>query len=575
MHKPTSRFLLWPTLAFAAYACLYFSLIYHPGLVRMDDFGYLQGVVDTLAQGRLRTGEWLQPYSATMTALCALAYLLTGDFPWSTWGVEALFALANFLLLYRLLRGRLDSKQAAALALVMASQPVYWHKCSEFAGNVFGITFALLAWLAYLRKRPFAFFLAAFLANRQNNLALLALPGFHFLAGGWPSAAPEAARRDRLRLGLGFAAFFLAAAALHICLNRTYAQGFGVLPARNLATAFAVARALLVGGFACLAILSAFSLLTGDSPWDNLKANLRRPWLAGSLTLAFLAIPFIGSVQLLSFLTPLVGSLDHRFQLQWLLVGLIPALLWVLDYRQIRWDAPALLVLGFIAASGIKGFWYDFYLVDPALATLGYRLTRQRPLAMGTTAWAIASLMLAGHILWGYGYKILGDKQMLALSAYERLERSGALGPGDMSDASFGYAGWKLFEHIRGNRKATELVDFLCYLNLGKVVVESELPWRRGLPFHPLPARILEAGRARIGYFDLGFQVVDKQGTEAVPYCPGPPWPLEKAGYLSRPFPLDAQEWSSHIAASRARFLAASRPQSRPGMRPDPGLKKP
>src|SRR6476659_7481474 len=96
----------WPWAAFSAYLACHFAFLYHPGLMRYDDFAYLRGVIATLAQGKPITHDWLEPYSATLSGLCALAYRATGNFPLSTWGLEAAFTAANFILLYRLLRLR-------------------------------------------------------------------------------------------------------------------------------------------------------------------------------------------------------------------------------------------------------------------------------------------------------------------------------------------------------------------------------------------------------------------------------------------------------------------------------------
>ncbi|MDQ3001595.1 MAG: hypothetical protein M3Y08_10080 [Fibrobacterota bacterium] len=553
MARKPDPFPFWTLLGLGAYAVFYFSLIYRPGLVRMDDFGYLQGVIETLQEGRLRTHAWLEPYTATLSGLCALAYLITGNFPLSTWGLQSLFVLAAFYLLFRLFRMRLEQKASVCMALLVATQPVYLHKCSEFAGNIFTLVFVLLAIMAYLRGNWFGFFLAAFLAfaNRQNSLALLALPAFHFLWGGAPRSpdgyATAIPGNRRVLLAACFAGFFVAALVLHFHLNRTVAQSHGIYSGFDLAKGLAILRTHVIGAFAGLAFLSGFSLFTGDSALGNFRANLRRPILPAVLTVLFLLIPLIGSVQLLSFLTPLVGSLDRTFWVQRILIVLILALIWLLDFRQLRFDAPACLFLAYTALSGLKGFWYDFYLLDVAFAAVFYRLTREKPLTMRRTAMAASVLLITAHLTWAYGYKILGDKQMLSVAAFERLERAGKIRVEDMSGATFGYAGWKLFDHYVQWERDANMVGYLCYLNLKRVELETELPWRRGYKAGGATGTVLEEGRARIGFFSLRYRVMDRTGNDRVSYCPAAPLDLDSSAYRVKPFPLDTREWSEYI----------------------------
>lgn len=554
VRKPDPN-LFWPVLGLGVYAILYFSLIYRPGLVRMDDFGYLQSVIETLTEGRLRTHAWLEPYTATLSGLCALAYLITGNFPLSTWGLQSLFVMAAFFLLFKLFRARLEPKASACLALLVATQPVYWHKCSEFAGNIFTLVFVLLAVMAYRRGNWVGFFVAAFLAfaNRQNSLALLALPAFHFLWGGTlrsdGSATPIPGNR-RILLSVCFAGFFAAALVLHFHLNRTIAQSNGIYSGFDLEKGLAILRTHIIGAFAGLAFLSGFSLFTGDSADGNLRANIRAPFLPSTLTVLFLLIPLSGSVQLLSFLTPLVGSLDRTFWLQRTLLFVIPALLWSLDFRQLRPDAPACLLLAYLGLSGLKGFWYDFYLLDIAFAALFYRLTREKPLVMGRLAMAAAALLISVHLAWAYGYKILGDKQMLSVAAFERLERAGKIRVEDMSGATFGYAGWKLFDHYVQWEQDANMVGFLCHLKLDRVDMETELPWRRSFKSGSRHDAPLLEGRARIGFFDLRYRVVKGDVDPQAWYC-AKPMPLDTLEYGRKVYPLNEGEWSAYIASRR------------------------
>ena len=165
----------WPFSAFLLYALAYFALLYHPGMLRYDDFGYLQSVIETIIRGRPFTHDWLAPYTASSSSLAAWTYSLTGNFPLSTWGLQSLFVLANFLLLMRLLRINLSWRDSSCMGLVIATQPIYWYKCSEFGGNTFTFSFVMAALIAYHQRRWIWFFGLVFIAfaNRQNSIAFL------------------------------------------------------------------------------------------------------------------------------------------------------------------------------------------------------------------------------------------------------------------------------------------------------------------------------------------------------------------------------------------------------------------
>lgn len=540
---------------FVFYSFLYFTLIYYPGLVRMDDFGYLQGVIETLAQGRPQTHAWLEPYTATTSSLSALAYLITGNFPLSTWGLQSLFVLANVVILYRLFRFRMEVGTSTFLALAVATLPVYWHKCSEFGGMAMTVTMVLLALWAYLRGRWAWFFVAVFLAfaNRQNCIALLALPAYHFIwykvrdPGSRLPSGPE--NGSRWSLAIGACAFSIAALLLHSRMNHTVAQAYGIYAGMDPGKVSAILHTQLFGIFSGLAFLSGFGLLMGERPGKNLLANLRKPITPVALTLVFWLLPVFWGFPLISFLTPLIGSVDRSFFLQKILLGLIPALIWALDFKLIRFDGPFCLFAAYTFLSGLRGYWYDFYLMDVALAALFYRLTRESPFAISSWAKAVTVALIAGNIIWAYGYKILSDKQMLSVSVYEGLERAGKVPIEEMTDATFGYLGWKLFDHYWHHERITYLANFMCYGRRDRVIIESELPWRRRFKSTEAQGTLVEEGKTSVGFFKLRYRVVDRHGTADVPFCESEPLVLDRTDFRIKPYPLNAGEWSSLIEA--------------------------
>ncbi|MDB5106077.1 MAG: hypothetical protein JWP91_3766 [Fibrobacteres bacterium] len=533
-----------PLAAAIIYAAAYFAFLYQPGLIRMDDFGYLQGVVESISAGRPHTNAWLCPYAATLSGMCALAYGLTGNFILSTWGLQSLFVLAGAGLLYRLFRGRMSPAASAGLALVVATQPCYWHKCSEFAATVSTMVFAIGALLAYRRRLWIWFFPLVFLAfaNRQNNLALLALPVFHLVFDR------GLRRHERAWIAAGLMVFACAAFLLHASLNRTIAQSFGIYAGMDAAKALAVFRTQVFGAAAALGFLSLFGILGGESPIDRIRANLGKPALPLLASVAFWLLPVVWSLPMLSFLTPLIGSLDRAFALQWILLLAVPFLLWSLDWSLIRFDAPLCLVLAYISISSLMGFWYDFYLIDVALASFFLRLTREAPMRPGRLAVALGSVFLTAHLAWAYGYRIVSDKQRISIAAFESLERAGRASPPAMTDGTFGYLGWKLFDHYWRHERITDLAAYQGYVRRNRIVLETELPWRRSFKRADREGEeVLTEGIASIGFFRLRYRMRDLHDTAAPALC-DPALRLDTAAYVPRPYPLDNGEWSEYIA---------------------------
>jgi hypothetical protein len=561
-----------PCAAFAAYLIVHFALMYQPGLIRMDDFGYLQGVVETIAAGRPHTNDWLEPYSAVVSGLGALAYGLTGDFILGTWGLQSLFVAAGALLLYRLFRTRLEPAAAAGMALLAATQPAYWHKGSEFSGNVFTMAFALGALLAYRHRRWAAFFPLAFLAfaNRQNSMALLALPAFHLI---FDRVRPGShSHSEKAWIAAGMMVFACAALALHLSLNRSIAQDYGIYAGVSAYKAVLVLRTFLFGLLCALGFLSFFGILTGENPLARLRDNLRlplRPWAPAAATLLLWSLPIIWSLPLMSFLTPLVGSLDRSFGLQWFLLLVLPCLFWTLDWKLIRFGAPAFLALAYVALSSLKGVWYDFYLVDVALAAFFLRLQSAAVFNPGRPAYALGALLLSLHFAWAYGYKIVADKQRISMAAYERLERAGRITPAEMTEGAFGYLGWKLFDQYWRHERITDMAAYLGYVRMGRVVVETELPWRRSFRLSRAGGgEVLEEGTARIGFFPARYRVRDLHVTGGRALCE-PALSLDPVSYNKRPYPLNGKEWSAYVSAFPATPALPAKPDSMIGAMKD------
>lgn len=547
---PAGRY--WPWAAFAAYLACHLAFLYHPGLVRYDDFAYLRGVIATLAQGKPITHDWLEPYSATLSGLCALAYRATGNFPLSTWGLEAAFTAANFVLLHRLLRLRLDRMGSACVAFLLATQPMYWYKCAEFTSNPFTCAFVLAALLAWTARRYGLFYVAAFLAaaNRQNSVALLILPACACLT-----------TRGRPRLGHTFAiAVFLAGmAALHAVMNRTLAQSVGIYATFDAARCIRILQSLAVGVALVPAFLSVFGALLGAGLKSKLAANLRAPAPAACATVFFLLIPAWGGLPLIDFQAPLIGSADRGHALQYALLIVVPASYWFLDWHRLRPHPALALCLAYPLIGSLKGILFDAYLIDIGLAALFYRLVAETEPGSGKGRPRLAIALATAHLAWAYAFSILAAKEVLSNRVYESLERSGTLNATDMTDGTFGYLGWKLFDAFAQEGRPGELSGFLRYVRRDRTRLQTEVPWRRSFKDDiPAGGRVLDSGTTVIGGYRLRYRMLLLHPDTEESISPDGRFVAVAGAYRVRPFPLNKQEWSDLIEAETARKPGAA-----------------
>jgi hypothetical protein len=552
--------------ALSGYMLLYALLIPKGVYVRGDDFAYLESVTGSLARGSLYTHDFIGPRNAFLTAVGAALYSLTGNFYLSTLGALPVFACANFLLLYAIFRYRLPPWQAAAWTAFTATFPFYLHKSLDYHGTLPTLTCFLTALLAFQSGRHALFFLAAGLAvsTRQNSLALFALPLFAWAQGFRAGGAID--RRPLYYLGATLAAL----AALHGYMNvNWFNRNLHVLPSDPvlaLRTALKIARQAGVGLFLGLFFLSVANLVLGrPSPMALLRENLRRYALPAGATLMFALLAFASPAALVWFQTPLIGSFDHGGRLQTLLAACVIVSLWFLDRRLLRLDAYAALGAAYVGISCLLGFFWDYYLLEPALLAV-WIVLRFPPVPTQAPADALApapppsarpialpfktllAAALAGNLAYAYLYKVHMDKNALSVLAFESLERKGLLTPDRMSGATFGYMGFKLFSLIAEDNPNHERDDFTCYVQADGAVVESGLPWKRTLrPPRDPAAPVLDSGFHAIGFMRLPYRVVDYGNPGGDDICHRPFRPDPRTQSRSRRYPLDNAEWRRFI----------------------------
>lgn len=524
-----------PFLGWAAYAGFHVLFAFQSLALRSDDFGYMRGVIGTLQRGRPFTYDWLEPYGAAMSTLCAIAYRLTGSFAFSTWGLLAVCASLSFLLLLRLLCARLPTAHAVLIALAVAASPLYFVKAGDFHGLTFTLPLFLAALLAWESGVTWLFFLFAFLAfaNRQSHVALLVLPllkaGKEWRAGGRPP----------VKIAAGLLLWVTAALLLHFSMNHTWARD------RALAAAPPPARAteaFLAGLFIAAATLGAFQALLG-SPRAVLRANLRHPLIPLFASLALAVLGLFWPSDLIHFDTPFFGAFSWERANRFLPWFLIPAL-WFVDFRAFRFAPYLVAAAAYLPILCLRGFLWDYYFAEMLLLVL--LAAAERPGASLSRAGAVLlALVLAANTAYAYLIRVSTDKQIAAVRTFEGLERRGEISVTEMSGAPFGYLGWKLFDYYLAHdgRSDRDPAAFIGYVRRDRIRLETELPWRRGFPRPLAPsARVIASGKCRVGFVRVECRAVDDQGNSQAT--------LKLDGYQPVELPLSDSEWTSLLNRS-------------------------
>jgi hypothetical protein len=544
------------------FAIFFFVFAWQPGVLRSDDFGYLRSIVGTLELGRPYTYDWLAPYGAVLSSVCAALYRLTGNFYLSTYGFQAFCVLADFFLLHRLLAKRASPRTSAALALAFTTFPVFFAKAADFHGSISTLALFLAALLCFGSGRPLGFFLAAFLAfaNRQSHIALLILPGWaaaERLRGG---SRGERVNGSKAGAGMNEAfagwrtwltgfAFLAAAAALHLRMNRTYAMANAVFAGSGSGRILSVTLAFLFGCFTAMAFLALCGAVF-RSPIAALKANLERPVLPVAVSAALFGMSLVWPPNLIMTDTPMFGYAGWpqvNAAAPWILL----ACAWFLDYRLLRPSPYLALIGGFILIASLRGLWWDYYFLEILALCLLLAahpgVPDSAPASLSRAGAVAVSLMLLANLGYAYLLRVQMDKQKLSVSVMEKLEREGKVSVDGMTGATFGYLGWKLFDYFLANEGRTfgELADFMGYVRRDRVVVETHLPWRHRFKGDlPAAAVLLDSGVCSIGFATVRYRVADLHGPASGVSIMGRPMTLDPARYPSRRFPIDNHEWT-------------------------------
>jgi hypothetical protein len=209
--------------ATAVFAVIQFSLLPHGVIAYNDDFGYLRSIVETAARHSPWTDDWLEPWAASLSAISAAVWRLTGSFRAAVHGTQVIAISLGYLAASALFVRRGFSVVASlAVSALLLSMPTILWKDLEFTGFFLNVA-CLLAAVYFIEHRRWGWFAAAAavaLASRQSAIAWLALPGWAIIKVLW--------KRANLRSLFSPLVAILAVCACYavcsIALNRTHAQ---------------------------------------------------------------------------------------------------------------------------------------------------------------------------------------------------------------------------------------------------------------------------------------------------------------------------------------------------------------
>jgi hypothetical protein len=461
MSVARERVSVWlPWIGFAA------ALVYvwpRSVIPRSDDFGYLESVVNAIRGEWFAGSQWLEPFNLVLPVISAALYQLTASFYTATVGLIGIVALANFVLLWRWLRPVVSLDWTGALAvLAVAIGPVSLNKTVEFTGVPLGWTFflgALLAWRARAAGLFFCLVLLGFL-NRQSIVCLLLLPCVH---ESWRWRRGE---RVEVRWIAGLVVTSAAVVAVMTGMPRNFARTLTALHGSETSVLPRLSQALLglglLGGLAAL-----WALLRGERPVRVGRADLQKwgpviAWLALGVITVLIGVELRCETPHLARLAPLVvvGAFGLSAAMPRALLGVEPAML------------AAALFYGALVAW--RGVWWDYYLCEAALLLAARRADVMAPVSRPVSGITAVALLLIGAVwLFPLRWQLRWAERQVV--AYEPALREGRLAVSEISEAPFGYLGWKVFPAFvaRGTTPDVRLSDFLKFVETGRSYVQS------------------------------------------------------------------------------------------------------
>ncbi len=458
------------------------------GIVALnDDFGYLRSVVQTLQHGRPWTDDWLEPWSAGLTAAAALIFRLSGSFYAATYGLLALLGGVGFYFALRLLLAQGFSLSRAGLVagLGFTFPTVLW-KSLEFTGVAL-YTPCLLAALWFAGKRQWFWLLVVWLlalATRQSAITWAVLP----LAAAWADTRQRSWKRSLAVVavpGLVTLAGGIAYVVLGRVMNKTYAQR---LNTDHMWSNWSWAHAREVGTIGASLMLVTIGLAGFVSAFGA-DASAEKPgykWLRVAGVVGTLGLLFVDVHRSFGFEHAAFDGLDGAIYVK-ALIG-VSAAGWIVG--RFSFDLlPAAGALAALAALTVRPMVWDYYAIDlavfTALAVLPRLRARPEVARHPALARVVAALFVAAHGMFVGEFKHRLDRGHAMCDISSRALAAGSLHPDEPSFMPFGLQGWYYFHyHLRHDGSAgADVADFGRYLKQDAI----DVAWRYAKPLRWLP----------------------------------------------------------------------------------------
>jgi hypothetical protein len=409
----------------------------------------------------------------------------------------------------------------------------------EYTSIIPAITLFLSAILFFERGKYLLFFVAAFLSviTRQHSIVLLILPLY--------AVASRSLGRKMVMRFIVYFVFLSACCYLVISnLNVTYAQHHVINKTYKSIEAIPYLKTLLTGAFIYISLLSLFNVLCNGDILKLLKHNIK-----------IFPLPLILTVSLLIHLHFSRHLIINEFGYTYnFLPALILISLWLMDWKLLKPSPLNALAIGYIFLSSFRYIWWDYYFIEVIIISLLVTVRRPETVRFKYLAASVLALILSVNLYCSYHLKVSIDAVELNNIVYEHLERDGAIDVSDMSGATLGFIGWKLFDYYIENegKNFRGLTAFLGYVKANKIILEHHTPLSKKFkPFGP-KTRIMFNGKYNIGFLDLDFRVLDTNFKYYQFSRTGSPlMGINKRIYSNKPFPLSNKEWKHIIESER------------------------
>jgi hypothetical protein len=477
--------------ATALVGLLQFLLLPNRIIVFNDDFGYLRSVVETVQHGRPWTDDWLEPWAASLSVLCAIFWKLTGSFTTAIHGIQVVAVALGFTAAVLILvRRGFGLSGGVFAALVLYSFPTMLWKNCEFTAFPLYIACLLWAIYAYISERwvLYSFVTAVAVASRQSAVAWLAVP---LVAGLFRLTSRE-------RNKAGFRSPVLAAAAIAgvyalctMAMNRTHAQSvmttamWNSLQFGRVATTLSASAVII---FFCLGSANALHVAFGRRAPFRKCSNHRR---------------FVAGVGLVIIIVGFVLFISGRFAVEMehglfsteagkrysCLLGVVAATGWLA--RPMRIDIKLVsAAVACAALTSLRGAVWDYYFVDLAifayfsvLAPLADRevgthaeiATARHSLGRIAVSGVLIVVTVALHTRFVMQTKVALDNFSAQNVLAETALREGKIDVADLSFAPFGFTGWYLYPCFvaHDGARGSYIADFTHYLREGSITMQT------------------------------------------------------------------------------------------------------